>query len=299
MGQVSQERAAVVGAAGFIGAALTRRLRQSGIEVAAYTRASPFVSPGNNLDLGMDGARTIYWLASSIRPSTAAHRPDAVDADRTALADLIARMRAVGHQARLVTVSSGGTVYDTSQPAPYHEQSLIHPTNEYGRAMLEIERTAATWKDSVVLRVSNAYGPGQRARQGQGVIAHWLSAVEDCLPVHVMGDDQVARDYVFIEDVVDALIAVGRLEEPTPILNIGSGRPTSLAELLDLVCSVVRPRRVEVIRDPSRTFDSPTTWLNVNLAGEQIGWTPRTPLLAGLSATWSWMLDQPSEASQE
>lgn len=230
--------------------------------------------------------QSVFWLASSIRPATAGDRPAAVEADRSALAVLIDGLTRLRSSARLVTVSSGGTVYDTAVPAPYGEGSSLRPVNAYGRAMLDIERLVGAWGDSCVLRVSNAYGPGQQPRFGQGVIAHWLAAVAAGDPVHVIGSDQVARDYVYVEDVVDALVDVGNAGDPPPVVNIGSGRPTTLAELLAMISAVVSPRAVDVRRDPARSFDSPSTWLDISLARRRLGWEPRTELPAGLAVTW-------------
>ncbi|HET6966523.1 MAG TPA: NAD-dependent epimerase/dehydratase family protein [Acidimicrobiales bacterium] len=285
-----ENRAAVIGAGGFIGSALSRRLRKAGLEVAAYTRSVPFWTSDRGLDEGLASVRSVFWLASSIRPSTAAELPAAVEADRLALAGLIDKLGTVNGEARLITVSSGGTVYDTSQPPPYGEDSPVRPVNEYGRAMLEIEGAVRTWDHSSVLRVSNAYGPGQPARYGQGVVAHWLAAVISGRPVHLVGDDQVARDYVFIEDVVDALVAASTADHPPQVVNVGSGRPTALAELLAMISSVVAPREILVTREPARAFDSPSTWLDVSLARRQLGWEPRTGLPDGLAATWRWMM---------
>jgi UDP-glucose 4-epimerase len=161
--------------------------------------------------------------------------------------------------------------------------------NEYGRAMLAIESLVGRWDRSTVLRVSNAYGPGQRPRNRQGVIAYWLSAIAEGSPVHLVGSDQVARDYIFVDDVIDALIAAHMSEHPPSVVNVGSGRPTTLADLLDQVRAVVAPIEVKVRRDPARSFDSPSTWLDVSLARQSLGWTPRTSVSEGLRLTWRWM----------
>lgn len=293
MRHLPNDRAAVIGAAGFLGSALSARLRGAGAtEVASYTRRQPFLTSAGRLDDGVLRARTVFWLASSVRPATAGDRPDLVASDRAALESLIDRLGASHREARLVTVSSGGTVYDTSRPAPYNESSAVKPVHAYGVAMLDIERLVGAVPGSVVLRVSNAYGPGQAARHGQGVIAHWLNAVKAGQAIHLVGDDQVARDYVFIDDVVDALVAVADSVDPPAVVNVGSGRPTTLAQLALLVSELVRPHVLDVHRDPARVFDSPSTWLDVSLAAQRLGWTAQTPLRNGLELTWKSMVDQ-------
>lgn len=293
MRHLPNDRAAVIGAAGFIGSALSARLRDSGAtEVASYTRRRPFLTSAGKLDDGVLRARTVFWLASSVRPATAGDRPDLVASDRAALESLIESLRTSHSEARLVTVSSGGTVYDTSGAPPYSESSAVKPANAYGLAMLDVERLVGAVPGSVVLRVSNAYGPGQEARHGQGVIAHWLNAVKAGQAIHLVGDDQVARDYVFIHDVVDALIAAAGSVDPPAVVNVGSGRPTTLAQLAQVVSDLVRPHALDVHRDPARAFDSPSTWLDVSLAAQRLGWTAQTPLRNGLESTWKSMVGE-------
>ena len=153
------------------------------------------------------------------------------------------------------------------------ERALLGDTSHAGRA--------------VVLRISNAYGPGQRLGRGQGVIGHWMAAAARGEPLRVFGDPAATRDYVFIEDVVDAirLLVLGTSAEVPTVLNIGSGVPTTLGELADLVSSVVGGAEIE--REPGRTFDRHDTWLDVSLAKKAIGWVAGVPLIEGLRRTWA------------
>ncbi|HLY33903.1 MAG TPA: NAD-dependent epimerase/dehydratase family protein [Jatrophihabitantaceae bacterium] len=284
----TERRAAVMGAAGFIGHALTGALQARGIPVAGYTRATPFLDATGRLSPGARAADTVFWLASSIRPATASDHADAAAADERALSRLLDALGTEGNpRARVVVVSSGGTVYDSTHPSPHAESAPLAPANEYGAAMLRIESLVADRAPQpVVIRVSNAYGPGQPARRGQGVIAHWLSAIAGGEPIHVLGRDDVARDYVFIDDVIDALIRVHASEEVPSVVNVGSGVPTTLRTLLDHVRDTVAPRGVDAHHDPGRSFDAPSNWLDVSLAAEELGWKPATDLPGGLTRTW-------------
>lgn len=286
---MSDRRAAVIGASGFLGSALVHELTVRGRAPAMFTRSTPYLTPDGALQAELAGADTIFWLASSIRPATADEENAAAAADQARLASLL---DGLDHDARastrVVVVSSGGTVYDPTSPAPHAETAPLAPANSYGVAMLAIERLVRERvRECTVLRVSNAYGPGQVARRGQGVIAHWLTALADGRQVHLMGSDEVARDYVFVGDVVDALVRVHDAELAPPVVNIGSGRPTTLAELLDLVRDTVAPVPVDVVREPGRSFDAPSTWLDISLAREVLGWKPCIELRDGLERTWA------------
>jgi UDP-glucose 4-epimerase len=274
--------AAVIGASGFIGGATARRLEQDGLPTVRYTRADPFLSPAGDLAEALVDASVIFWLASSIRPA----RSEAAAVDQRLLEDLLSQLAKRGSQARIVAISSGGTVYDTDFTPPYSELSPVRSANEYGRAMLAVETLLRDcWPDHVVLRASNAYGPGQPARRGQGVIAHWLDSILREEPIRIMGDPEVKRDYVYIDDLVTALLAAGHRHDAPRILNIGSGIPTSLRELATIVNDAVGSP-VEVEQTPGRTFDAPSTWLDVSLARTALGWRPHTDLSAGVRNTW-------------
>jgi UDP-glucose 4-epimerase len=281
--------AAVIGARGFLGAALVDRLVSLGVPTLSYSRSRPFVDPSGRIDGALTTATTVYWLVGSIRPATADDH-EAAAADRQALRALVRHLRATGSTARLVTIGSGGTVYDTRYRPPYAESARVAPVNGYGLAMRDIEQLARRAPRSVVLRVANAYGPGQPARRGQGVIAHWLRCVAADEPVHMIGSDELARDYVYIQDVVDAFVRAHVVEDAPATVNIGSGQPTSLGRLLRAVRATVAPADLRVVRHPSRGFDAPSTWLDVTLAARRLGWRPSTPLAEGLAATWEHVI---------
>jgi len=275
-------RVAVIGASGFIGGATLRRLTAGGVDATGYTRQAPAVRADESLAEGLAGADMIFWLASSIRPA----RSEAASQDYTALAKLLDGLHAVGSKARLLAISSGGTVYDPAVPPPYSEQSPVRAANDYGQAMLAVEALLAErWDNHVIVRASNAYGPGQPARRGQGVVAHWLDSVHREEPIRVMGDPEVRRDYIYIDDLVEAIVLAASRPEVPPVLNVGSGVPTSLAELVQAVRSAVG-FDVEVEQTPARSFDAPSTWLDVSLARDVLGWQPSTDLTAGVASTW-------------
>lgn len=274
---------AVLGAAGFVGGAVARRAEASGLEVSRWTRQRPFLVDGAPAP-GLASTGTVFWLVSSIRPAVAAD--ERAQADLRLLRRLLDGLDAAGSDARVVVLSSGGTVYDTAETPPYTEQHPVRAANAYGEAMLEVEATLRGARDdSVVVRASNAYGPGQPARRGQGVVAHWLDCIAREEPIRLFGDPDVRRDYVYVDDLADALLAVAAHPDPPRTLNAGSGTGTSLQELADVVVRAV-DAPVEMEHSPGRAFDAPSTWLSVDLAREALGWTPTTPLDEGVRRSW-------------
>ncbi|MFI8199441.1 NAD-dependent epimerase/dehydratase family protein [Streptomyces sp. NPDC085942] len=279
----------VVGASGFIGSHLYRALESIGIRSIGFSREKPFTLFGRARK-ELLRADTIYYVAGSITPALAEERPELVRADYWNLQMLLWSLIKVTHRPLVVLASSGGTVYAPDAPQPFHETAPTRPSSAYGAAKLAQERalTAADWTVPVILRFSNLYGAGQRQRRGYGVITHWAKAVHEGRPVTLIGSS--SRDYLHIDDAVEALLAVHRHTASlraarTPItLNIGSGIPVSLDEL-HRSFEVAAGHSIPVERRPARSFDRTDVCLDVTAAAELLGWAPRIPLREGLAQT--------------
>jgi UDP-glucose 4-epimerase len=281
----------VVGGRGFLGSRIAGNLRGAGHLVRVLDRRDPVVD-ADGLAPGVAGCDWVVWAASSINPMIAQHDPDRVALDAEAFDTFLAGMAAAGARApRVLLLSSGGTVYDETAPPPYAEDSPTVPRSAYGRAKLALERRLLdAAPDAVVLRVANAYGPGQQVAPGQGVVAHWLHAASAGKPVHLFGDPAVARDYVHVDDIADAArLVVEHDLRGEPVLNVGAGRATSLTELLEAVQAAIdAPLTVE--RHEARTFDARSTWLDCTRAERALGWHPRVALHDGIAGTWRAVL---------
>lgn len=281
---------AVVGAAGFLGSALVAAARRCGLSPAGYTRADPCLLADGRPAPGVAGAGTVFWLASGITPAVAETSPGRVRADREAFAAFLSQVRDLQRPPRVVLLSSGGTVYDPAADPPYGESAPTRPRTAYGRAKLALEATLADagLPEAVTLRVANVYGPGQPAVSGQGVVGYWLRAAAHGEPLTVYGDPAATRDYVHVDDVAAALLAVHRAPAGAlpPVLNVGSGVPTSLRTLAGAVRDAVGDPDLRVEQRPARGFDRTHTWLDVELAARTLGWRAGTPLAAGIAAAW-------------
>ena len=260
----------MIGARGFLGSAVSRALRDEGVPLSEFTRDAPFDGAGSDV---------VFYLASAANPATAETRPDLVADEEASFAAFLDTLARTSPRPHVVFPSSGGTVYDTDVPPPYKETSPANPRGRYGRTRLEMERRLLDAGPATILRISNVYGPGQRTGSGQGVIAHWVEAVRKGDPIRLFGSPDATRDFVHIEDVARAALLV--TPDSPPVVNIGSGVPTSLGALADLIAELAGGVAVE--REPDRGFDVPHTWLDVTLAREALGWEPTVTLRDGLA----------------
>ena len=277
-------RLAVVGAGGFLGRNLMASALASGHAIVAYEVDTPPIRRGVLAD-GIAESDVVYWLASRTNPATAESNPDWAEADVEGFAEFLHLVTQLPRVPRMVLASSGGTIYGNGQP-PFREDSPLVPTGLYGRSKQEAE--AVLWASGVpgaAARISNPYGPGQRPGTGQGVVAQWLDDILSGRTPTLIGSPRTARDFVFVGDIADGLVALGQSSYSGPI-NLGGGRPTTLEELAATM-SQVAGVHVDFVEAPARAFDVTATWLVIDRAAEVLGWSPRTSLRSGLATTWA------------
>ena len=283
---------AVVGATGFLGSAIMRQLAMGGTAAVGFTLERPLQADGR-FDPNLAGVRTVLWAASRINPKLAAESPELVAQDKGDLQRALDHFSALPQPPRVVSFSSGGTVYGSPAQPPYAETDVPAPVNAYGEAKLELEHVLeASGLETVSLRIANAYGPGQRPAPGQGVLAHWMEAVLAGQQLHFYGNPEDTRDYVFIDDIARAAVAAHTCSAPPAVVNVGSGEATSLEHLLEVFLGVVAPHEPEVVRHPPRSTDTAHSTLDVSLAREALDWTPQATLEQGVAAQWAWRSTQ-------
>nr|AJD20011.1 UDP-glucose 4-epimerase [uncultured bacterium] len=290
---------AVIGAAGFIGSRLSGALAAAGVGTACFTRAHSF-EQDSGLDPALLRAPIVFYTASRINPAIADREPALVGEDHARFVRLLDGLAAAGHRPTVVLTSSGGTVYDPATRPPYGEHSPTRTSSAYGRAKLRLEQellARAGEVRPVILRLANVYGPDQRLGTGQGVLGHWLEAAAAERALQVYGDLGTVRDYVHVDDVVRLMHRVDRAGREgrhlPPVINVGSGVPTTLAELLTVTLRVVA-RSVTLRVQPSRSFDRTSVWLDTGLARRVLGWRASVTLPEGVAASWSqWVARLP------
>jgi UDP-glucose 4-epimerase len=298
-------RAAVIGAAGFIGASLSSWLAGSQVDTACFTRSVRVLNHRNELNYALQRSPVVYYLASSINPTLGEQHPDWAAADHQSFSRLLRQFADLDDPPAVVLTSSGGTVYDQEIDPPYPESAPVRASGRYGQAKLALEKELYRYSGripGVILRLANVYGPGQIPGKGQGVLGYWMRAALDGEPLRIIGDPGCSRDYVYITDVVDCLARVdmalrtGQLfpDRRAPgdpvVLNIGSGVATSLTELVSVVREVIDPD-LPIRYTEGRSLDRKHFWLDVTRAGQTLGWRPSTGLAEGVARMWQWTVE--------
>ena len=294
----------VVGASGFIGSHLVDGLLAAGYRVRALARHLPgligdaaqadpalkliplSMDDGLALQQAIDGADLVFHLASGSLPQSSNRDPQA-DVQVNLLGALkVLEAARLAQVQRLVMVSSGGTVYGIPQQVPIPETHPTDPTCSYGISKLAIEKYVALYRqlhglDGLVLRLANPYGDRQRLDATQGVVPVFLGKALRGEPLQIWGDGSTVRDFLYISDVVEALLAAARYQGEERMFNVGSGEGLSLNQLVALLeAELKKPLTVEYL--PSREFDVPTNVLCIERARRCLGWSPKVPVSEGL-----------------
>jgi UDP-glucose 4-epimerase len=299
-------RCAVLGAGGFIGINLCQALLREGNLVRAFGRQqlSPEELEGcewisgdfsntSDVSAAINGCEIVFHLVTATTPATA-------NVDK--VADLNSNVTNTLHfldvcltsgVRKVVFVSSGGTVYGVPDQVPTSESAATNPISAYGISKLAIEKYLGLYKylyglDYIILRVSNPFGPFQLARKNQGVIAAFLERVFEGKSIEMWGDGSVTRDYIYIDDVVKALIVAAKYDGVIRIFNIGSGTGRSLKQIASAIDECVDVP-ISIVHLPSRAVDVPVNILDISLAANDLGWSPGTSFKDGLNFTFDWM----------
>ena len=190
------------------------------------------------------GVDVIYHFASATHPSLFFNNPSAEYYEAVQPLLVIMETATRAGVKKLVFPSSGGTIY-AGNDRPCVEESRTDPRSPYAIFKLAAEQllhhSARLGQFSVdVFRIGNPYGPGQRARAGQGVVAHWIEAIKKGEPIRIFGDGSSKRDYVYVEDVCRLMaMSCDRLEQ-SDTFNVGTGVGTSLNELAKTIQSAAQ-----------------------------------------------------------
>jgi UDP-glucose 4-epimerase len=248
------------------------------------------VPPGKGLIESLENADIVFYMAGASTPAMASTDPGGSIVRHVVPAAAVLDLMRETASRRLVIASSGGTVYGVPTCLPTPEDHPTHPISLHGHHSLTVERYAQFFAErhdfeTIILRFSNPYGPGQIARRGQGVIAAWSQALARNEPITVYGNLETRRDFLYIDDLVEATVLAG-MSAPTGVYNVGSGISTPLREVIDLLAAIGHPS--EIVNADARTVDVPITHLDCSRLQRATGWRPAVSLPEGINACLEW-----------
>jgi UDP-glucose 4-epimerase len=295
----------VTGGGGFIGSNLARALVERGDDVRVLDNFSTgnranLAELANELEIVEGELRSYERVHAATRgievvfhqgalPSVPRSVQDplttsAVNVEGTLNVLLAARDEGI----RRVVFASSSSVYGNSNELPRVETQNPDPISPYGVSKLAAERYCVSFArvyplETVALRYFNVFGPNQDpTSQYAAVVPRFITAIADGQTVPIYGDGKQRRDFTYVANVIEAnLLAAGARDVNGTVLNVATGRATTVNELADAIGSMLG-LPVEREAYPERTGDVRDSWADVTRTRELLGWEPRIALDEGL-----------------
>ena len=306
---MSEKNILLLGGGGFIGTAFAQRLCLNKFNVHILSKGLPVRQVASNmifhkgnldnreiLEQVLPECKTIVHLASSTTPGSSS-RQSVLEADKNITPTLRFLDILQGYKNfHIIFVSSGGTLYGNPDSTPVDETHSLNPLSFHGAGKVAIEtflKTFSTFpkRNTTIVRPSNVYGPGQSLRSGFGVIRTMLEHVSRGTVMEIWGDGTSVRDFLYIDDMLSALIRLIDLPHDNNIYNVGSGIGYSLNQLKEIIESVCG-KKLSAIYRPSRKTDIKTIVLDSSLLSKKTKWHPAVSLEQGIELTWKWLKNQ-------
>ena len=245
-----------------------------------------------DLDRALEGADAVVHLAADTRVMDSIEDPvHNFDVNIGGTIKLLEACRRHG-VSRVIAASTGGAILG-EVPPPVHEGMVARPSSPYGASKLAMEGYLSAYSDSYgvsgcALRFSNIYGP--RSYHKGSVVAHFFKEMLAGRPLVVYGDGSQARDFLYVDDLTDGILAAVEGDATGPH-QLGSGRPTTVNELIGIMREVTG-RDVEVRYEPARAGEIHRTWCDIARARDAFGFDPRTELRDGIARSWDWFRER-------
>lgn len=305
----------VTGAAGFIGSHVTERLLGRGESVLGLDNFDEFYDPAlkrQNLaaalahpnfrlvegdirdarlvgELFQTGPRAVIHLAAraGVRPSLLQPQLYAdVNVNGTIVVLEAARRAGV----KRFVYASSSSVYGGNTKVPFAEDDPVdHPVSPYAATKKATELVAHTYHhlygiEALGLRFFTVYGPRQRPEMA---IARFTELIDRGQPVPLFGDGSARRDYTYIDDIVDGVLAALDRGSGYRVYNLGESATTTLTELVGLIAAALG-RTANVEHRPPEPGDVPITFADIGRARRELGYHPAVPVREGIQRYIAW-----------
>ena len=302
-------RVLLTGGAGFIGSVLANRLAGEGHTILVLDdlsagdsrrlRPEVLLTRGDVKDVPklwtlLQGVDCVYHLAARVRVPESIHYPaEYNDVNVTGTVAVMEAMRDTG--VKRVVFASSGALYGEQAHQPIDEQQTPNPNSPYGVSKIAAEYYVSTLGalygiETVSLRIFNAYGPGQELPASYPpVIPQLLKQAQSGGSLVIQGDGTQTRDFCYVDDVVDALLAAATATAVNrAVINVGSGQEISINDLAACIARVTGQfpgddlHQMNILHNRGQSGGVSRLVADIRLARQLLGWEPHTTLEEGL-----------------
>ena len=301
----------VTGGAGFIGSNLVDKLVKEGLRtviidnlLTGNSKNLNLTSEFYNIDIcdeevsnvfEKEKPEIVFHCAAQIDLRKSVENP-AEDAKINILGSLniLENCRKYGIE-KVIFASTGGAIYGDASIIPATEDCFEYPLSPYGIDKLAVEKYLNYYYKIfglpfVSLRFANVYGPRQNSKGEAGVVAIFCDKMLSGGQPIIFGNGEQTRDFVYAEDVVDALI-LAMNSKKIGIFNIGSAKETDINDIFEKIKKITNCDCGE-IHIPAKIGEQKRSCLSYLKAKKELGWEPKYNLEKGLEKTVKWFVDQ-------
>lgn len=312
-------RVLVTGGCGFIGSHVSVRLISLGHEIAIVDDFNDFYDPGlkeHNLELIRSAGPAVLFRTDirdtgGVEQAFAAFRPEAVihlaarAGVRPSLADPLLYEQVNGggtvvileamrrHGVRKLVFASSSSVYGTTNRVPFSEADTeLRPISPYAATKIAGEKLCYTFShlygiSVLCLRFFTVYGPRQRPDLAIRRFLRQIDAGED---VTMFGDGSMGRDFTYVTDTVDGVMAALAYDTPFDVINLGNSSPVTVAQTVAMIEALLG-KKAQIKHLPVPSGDVPLTRADISKARALLGYEPKVPFAEGLERMASWWRD--------
>ena len=300
-------KALVLGADGFMGKKMCQYLIEAGREVKAFDISEMHDLRDINgiecvqgdfqmidtIDGLFDDVDEVYdFICTTIPKSETSSIPHEIEINLVPLTRLLQKLHDNSIE-KFVFVSSAGTVYGDGKERK-EECDRLEPICSYGTLKQVSEAYIELYNRKYghnyrIARVSNPYGVGQHKYKTQGIIPIFIDAIMSGQPITIYGDGDKMRDYIYIDDVIEALYLVCNYDNRDRyIFNIASGESHSINELVDILEDEVG-RFTQINHGKPRDCDVDCNLVDISRTVDSLKWRPKVGLKEGINKTYKLM----------
>jgi UDP-glucose 4-epimerase len=300
------QRVLVTGGAGFIGSNLVKHLIEDENSVTVldnfisgyHSNLDPFpsvyISEGDVRDKvavekAMQGVEIVFHLAASVGNKRSIEDPF-IDAEVNIMGTLQVLEAARKEGVRKIVTSSSAAIFGELKTMPIKENHPVEPDSPYGCTKLCEEKLCLAYSklyaiEAICLRYFNVYGPNQRFDAYGNVIPIFVFSMLDDKPLVIYGDGEQTRDFVHVDDVVQANIKAADSVGVSGAFNIASGKNFTINHLVEII---TKGNRTKVKYDPERPGDVRHSLADLSLAHQKLNYTPTVELETGIEQYIDW-----------
>lgn len=312
-------RIIILGAAGFIGTNLSEYLINKDFELTLVDQKKSFfkksilknkkvkvIESDFNLTTDFDSLiknqDMVFHLVSTTVPTTSNQHISEELMSNVVTTSKLLESCVKSDIKRIVFMSSGGTVYGTDVNCPIKEESKTEPITAYGIQKLTIEKLLHVFKtmynlDYKVVRLANPYGPYQRPDGVLGAVTTFTYKAINGESIDLYGDGSVVRDFIYIDDAIKGIVSIAFDTSFEHTFNLGSGKGTSINELIQLIGKVLHIK-IKINYELERRVDVPINYLDVSKYENIYGKVQTFSLEAGIQKTANHLRKKVSEKNE-